>query len=65
MPSTVIRNIIYDPSSRTLRIVFISGVMYDYKDVPENVYQSLKASTSKGSYLNEHIKNNYDFKKVD
>lgn len=64
MPSTVIKNIIYDSASSTLRIVFVSGMVYDYKDVPEDVYQSLKASGSKGSYLNEYIKNNYVYKKV-
>ncbi|KAA9038572.1 KTSC domain-containing protein [Ginsengibacter hankyongi] len=64
MPSSVIKNIIYDVTSSTLRIVFVSGMIYDYKDVPESVYQSLKSSGSKGTYLNKHIKNNYHFEKV-
>jgi len=64
MPSSVIKHIIYDAASATLRIVFVSGMVYDYKDVPENVYQSLKTSRSKGTYLNKHIKNNYHFEKV-
>jgi hypothetical protein len=64
MPSTVIKNIIYNPSSSTLRIVFISGMIYDYKGVPESIYQAMKASGSKGTYLNKHIKNHYSFKKI-
>lgn len=64
MPSTVIKNIIYDVASSTLRIVFVSGMVYDYKEVPEIVYQSLKTSGSKGTYLNKHIKNNYRFEKI-
>lgn len=64
MPSTVIKNFEYDPATSTLRVIFISGTIYDYKNVPESVYYSMKAATSKGSFLNQHIKNHYAFIKV-
>jgi len=64
MPSTVIRNMHYDASTSTLRVVFISGLIYDYKKVPEKIYQAMKAASSKGAYLNEHIKNHYDYEKI-
>ena len=64
MPSTVIATMHYDPSSETLRIVFVSGMVYDYQNVPVEIYQEMKKSGSKGTYLNTHIKGNYEFKKI-
>jgi hypothetical protein len=65
MPSTVVAHIRYDPSSATLTVVFVSGMVYKYKDVPEEVYASMKSSGSKGKYLNQYIKGKYEFEKVD
>jgi hypothetical protein len=64
MPSSVISAIIYNPALSTLRVIFVSGAIYDYKNVPEKVYQAMKVSGSKGTYLNEHIKGNYEFEKI-
>jgi hypothetical protein len=64
MPSTVIFSFNYDATTATLRITFVSGVVYDYKNVPEDVYHALKTSGSKGTYLNQHIKKKYSFQKI-
>jgi hypothetical protein len=64
MPSSVVAKMIYDGDSETLRIVYVSGMVYDYKHVPLEVYQAMKNSGSKGTFLNQHIKNNYEFEKV-
>ena len=64
MPSTVIQNIRYNPISYTLRITFISGTVYDYLDVPPEIYVAMKASGSKGTYLNTHIKGHFNFRKI-
>ena len=64
MPSSVISAIRYYPDTSTLRIIFVSGMVYDYENVPENVYKKMKAATSKGTFLNDHIKGTYDFRKV-
>jgi len=64
MPSSVILRISYDVATSTLRVVFVSGTIYDYKNVPEEIYHSMKAATSKGAYLNQHIKGNYSFEKI-
>ena len=64
MPSSVVARIHYDAGSATLRIIFVSGTVYDYKGVPEEIYREMKASGSKGAYLNQHIKGNYLFEKV-
>ena len=64
MPSSVVSKMIYFPESQILRITYVSGTIYDYKNVPEDVYQEMKDAVSKGTYLNEHIKGNFDFEKI-
>ncbi|WP_026632085.1 KTSC domain-containing protein [Dyadobacter alkalitolerans] len=64
MPSSVVAKMIYDGDTETLRIVYVSGMVYNYKNVPLEVYQAMKNSGSKGTFLNNHIKNNYEFEKV-
>jgi hypothetical protein len=64
MPSSVIAYMHYDKDSSTLRVGFVSGMVYDYKEVPEKVYLAMKTSGSKGTYLNKHIKGKYEFEKI-
>ncbi|WP_041734635.1 KTSC domain-containing protein [Dyadobacter fermentans] len=64
MPSTVVERMIYNEEKQTLRIVYVSGMVYDYKNVPWEVYQAMKTSGSKGTFLNKHIKGNFEFEKV-
>jgi hypothetical protein len=64
MPSSVIDMMIYDETSTTLRVIFISGAVYEYKKVPAAIFNAMKKATSKGNYLNTHIKGNYRFKKI-
>jgi hypothetical protein len=64
MPSSVISKMQYDPESEVLRIYYVSGMVYDYKNVPPEVYEAMKASTSRGTFLNRCIKTNYEFEKV-
>ncbi|QEH39544.1 KTSC domain-containing protein [Chitinophaga sp. XS-30] len=64
MPSSVVAAIRYNEASATLRIIFVSGMVYDYEAVPPAVYQAMKAASSKGTFLNRYIKGHYAFKKV-
>ena len=64
MPSSVVSTMQYDNTSGTLRIIFVSGMIYDYKNVPEEVYIALKTSGAKGIFLNQHIKGKYEFEKI-
>ena len=64
MPSSVVAAMTYDPGSSTLRVRFVSGMVYDYKNVPEKVFKQMKHAPSKGTFLNQHIKGNYEFEKV-
>ncbi len=65
MPSSVVSEMIYKVETGTLRIVYVSGMVYDYKNVPWEVYQAMKASGSKGTFLNRYIKGNFEFEKIE
>ncbi|MEP7291495.1 MAG: lysine--tRNA ligase [Chloroflexota bacterium] len=62
--STVIRAIAYAPLSHTLEIEFQSGTIYQYFDVPENVYNELNSAVSHGQYFNANIKNSYAYRRA-
>jgi hypothetical protein len=64
MPSSVVSAISYDPATSTLRIIFVSGRIYDYKNVPEKVFTAMKTAFSKGIYFNQYIKDYYQFDKI-
>ncbi len=64
MPSSVVAAIRYYPLTSILRVVFVSGSVYDYKKVPEKIYKAMKTATSKGTYLNKYIKGHYSFEKL-
>jgi hypothetical protein len=65
MPSSVIYKITYNASSLTLRITFVSGSIYDYRNVPIEIYQGMKSAASKGTYFNQYIKGKYSFEKIE
>ncbi|MDQ6904865.1 MAG: KTSC domain-containing protein [Bacteroidota bacterium] len=64
MPSSVVSAIKYDASNSILTVIFVSGMVYEYKHVPEAIYLEMKNSGSKGTYLNKNIKGNYLFEKI-
>ena len=64
MPSSVVAAIKYDVNSSTLRVIYVSGSVYDYKKVPEKIFIEMKTASSKGEFLNKHIKPNYEFEKI-
>ena len=54
----------YDCPTETLEVCFKSGRTYQYFDVPENIYDSLKTAESPGGYLNREIKGKYRYARV-
>ena len=64
MPSSVVNRMHYDPKKHVLTIVYVSGTVYNYLDVPEAIYRKMKDASSKGEFLNEHIKGKYEYEKV-
>lgn len=64
MPSSVIANFYYDKVKAALRVIFTTGAVYEYLNVPEVEYLGMSNSFSKGIYFNRHIKNRFSFKKI-
>lgn len=58
--SSAITRAEYDPSTRTLSLWFTgSGGPYYYYGVPQSVYEGLLGAASKGTYFNDHIRDQY------
>lgn len=64
MPSSVVAHMEYIAEAEILRITFVSGLIYDYLHVPQYMFDKMKASKSKGIFLNRHIKGKYEYEKV-
>jgi hypothetical protein len=64
MPSTVIKKFEYLQEEGALRVEFATGKIYLYKHVPEEVYLSMKSSFAKGIFFNDHIKDKFEFEKL-
>ena len=55
----------YDPSSMTLEIEFKKSGVYQYFNVPEDIYEELMNADSHGEYFDAYIKKGgYSYKKV-
>jgi len=59
--SSNIEAIGYANDTQKLHVKFLSGTTYVYSSVPSEVYESLMAAPSKGSFLNREIKGVYSF----
>lgn len=62
--SSNISSIGFDEDSNTLEIEFHNGGVYQYFDVPLQVYEALMEAGSKGQFLAQNIKGNYRYVKV-
>ena len=62
--SSNIASIGYDAPSQTLEVEFLSGTIYQYYGVPENMYEQLMQAGSKGRFLNTYIKNAYGYSRI-
>lgn len=61
MPSTAVRDIRYDPETGCLWVAFVSnGRRYAYFDVPMDIYDAFRHAFSKGTFSNQHIRDQYE-----
>lgn len=64
MPSSVIRAFDYDASARRLKVTFVTGKLYIYLDVPQDIADALRAARSKGEYFNRAIRDHFRFERL-
>ena len=62
--SSNIATVGYDEDSSTLQVEFHNGGIYQYFDVPENLFLQLRDSESPGGFLAANIKGSYRYSKV-
>ncbi|ODS32871.1 MAG: hypothetical protein SCARUB_01977 [Candidatus Scalindua rubra] len=53
--SSMVYAVGYDPDEELLEVVFTSGKIWGYENVPKEEYKSLINSRSIGSYMKENI----------
>lgn len=63
--SSAISSVGYDPKERVLELEFSSGGVYEYYEVPPEVYESLMSAESKGRFISEQIRGQYPSTRTD
>jgi KTSC domain len=63
--STSIASVGFDADNEMLEVEFVSGRVYRYLDVEEDVYEGFLAAPSKGAFFNEHIKDAYPCERIE
>lgn len=53
----------YDSQTQTLRVRFRDGAIYEYYDVPQNVWRNFRRVKSPGRLINRTL-NNYDYSRL-
>jgi KTSC domain len=62
--SSIINEVGYRPDTQTLEIQFVSGAIYLYHFVPEEVHRGLMSAASVGTYFNREIKPVYQHQRI-
>ncbi|WP_234110673.1 MULTISPECIES: KTSC domain-containing protein [Chryseobacterium] len=62
MPSNVVKKYSYNTEQMILTIMFVSGKVYDYFQVPLYTFENFRSAFSKGSFLNRFIKGKFRYK---
>jgi hypothetical protein len=59
--SSTIQQFCYYANSQILKVEFKNGTTYDYFDVPEHVFETMRNAGSKGQFLAQHLKGSYRY----
>ncbi len=62
--SSNIARIAYDEATQVLKVEFKNGSLYDYFDVPKQVFEGMRHAPSKGEYLAQQVKGRYRYARV-
>ena len=54
--SSMLASVGYDRVTGTLEVAFVEGGIYQYFEVPSNVYSGLMSASSHGTYFDAHVK---------
>ncbi|MES0881795.1 KTSC domain-containing protein [Roseibium sp. SCP14] len=62
--SSNIASIGYDEATQTLEIEFLDNSVYQYFNVPANIYEAIMAAPSHGVFLNANIKGQFAYERI-
>ena len=62
--SSMIAEVGYDAEKHTLEVMFHSGQIFEYYDVPAEQYTSMLAAKSAGQYFNQNFKGQFVYKHI-
>jgi len=62
--SSNIASFAYSPKRSVLTVEFKSGATWEYEEVPELIFEGMKAAESKGSYLAKRIRGYYHGRRI-
>lgn len=62
--SSNVARISFESSSLTLEVEFLNGSVYQYYNVPQNVWEDFKNAGSKGQFIHQNLKGLYRYARV-
>lgn len=63
--SSMLASVGYDRAASTLEVAFVGGGIYQYFEVPTDIYVGLMSASSHGTYFDAHVKQaGYRYTKV-
>lgn len=62
--SSNLKSASYDTETSLLTVVFNNGSIYEYENVPWEMFAKFRMSESQGKFLNQKIKGTYSYTKV-
>ncbi|MER5412576.1 KTSC domain-containing protein [Streptomyces virginiae] len=60
--SSNLKSVAYDPSRGILEVLFKSGAVYQYYNVPTSVHDDLLGAESKGQHLAKFVKGKFPYR---
>ncbi len=55
----------YNDDAEVLEVEFVTGTVYRYRGVPQDVYEDFRQAPSKGAFFNRHIKDAFPWELVE
>ena len=62
--SSHVQKVEYNDDCKSLRVEYQNGRVYNFSNVPADVYEELVLAPSVGKFLNEFVYENYDYTRV-
>ena len=62
--SSNLKSVGYSAEYQTLEIEFVNGAIYQYYNIPKNIYEELMQASSKGKFVHQQIRNAYPYSRV-